>query len=70
MTDDDDGHWWETFYTPEQWAQVPAARQMWYNPDSTEETEERQQTEIKEAIQLIASAKRWYDPTVLQETVN
>lgn len=44
MTHDDDGHWWETLRTPEQWAQVPATRRMWYNPDSTEETEERQQT--------------------------
>jgi len=44
MTHDDDGYWRETSYTPEQWAQVPATRRMWYNPDSSEETEERQQT--------------------------
>ena len=44
MTDDDDGHWRETLRTPEQWEQVALKQWLWRSPDSTEETEERQQT--------------------------
>jgi len=44
MTHDDGGHWWESYLTLEEWAQMPASSRMWYNPDSPEKIEERQQT--------------------------
>jgi len=41
MTYDDDGYWWESYLTQEEWARMPASKRMWYAPDSTEETEDR-----------------------------
>ena len=43
MTHNDDGPWWETLKTPEEWALISANEQMWCQPVPSEETVERLQ---------------------------
>jgi len=41
MTDENDGDWRETFFTPEQWACVPASARLGYRPESDREIDDR-----------------------------
>jgi len=43
MTHDDEGPWWETLRTPEEWALISANEQMWFQPVPSDETVERLQ---------------------------
>jgi predicted transcriptional regulator len=41
MKDDYEGHWWETYLTLDEWAQMPSGRRMWCDSDTSLEAEER-----------------------------
>ncbi|MFA7257415.1 MAG: sigma-70 family RNA polymerase sigma factor [Kiritimatiellales bacterium] len=54
MTDDNDGDWRETFFTPEQWACVPASKRMGYRAESDQDIDER--LRAAEEIGLVVQA--------------
>ena len=51
---DTETNWRETYFTPEQWACVPAARQMWHRPESDQDVDDR--LRAAEEIGLIIQA--------------
>lgn len=54
MQYDDAGSWRETFFTPEQWACVPASKRMWYRSESDQEIDDR--LRAAEEIGLVVQA--------------
>lgn len=54
MSDDNDGDWRETFFTPEQWACVPASKRMGFRPESDQEIDDR--LRAAEEIGLVVQA--------------
>jgi|GEM_PF-1342426 len=54
MQYDDDGSWRETFFTPEQWACVPASKRMGYRSESDQDIDER--LRAAEEIGLVVQA--------------
>ena len=54
MKNDYDGNWRETFFTPEQWACVPASAQMGYRSESDQDIDDR--LRAAEEIGLVVQA--------------
>jgi len=54
MNHDNDGSWRETYFTPEQWACVPASAQMGYRSESDQDIDDR--LRAAEEIGLVVSA--------------
>jgi predicted transcriptional regulator len=54
MIHDNDGNWRETFFTPEQWACVPASKRMGYRSESDQDIDDR--LRAAEEIGLVVQA--------------